>query len=169
MKKLRLIFPVVLFLFVCIFCTQVHAADAKTGYVNARELYLRLEADSDGEILGKYKKYDELLILGKRGDWYKVQIDGVEGFMSREYVSVGKAPQQTQSSASRSSKPEIILRDVPEAEPEQQQRTSRTVYITDTGSKYHRSGCRYLSKSKIATSLDSALDRNYSACSVCKP
>ena len=49
---------------------------------------------------------------------------------------------------------------------EQQRRESVTVYITRTGSKYHRSGCRYLRSSAIATSLGEAR-RYYSACSVC--
>ena len=45
----------------------------------------------------------------------------------------------------------------------------QTVYVTNTGSKYHRNGCQYLSKSKISTSLDSALTLGYNACAVCKP
>ena len=44
-----------------------------------------------------------------------------------------------------------------------------TVYITDTGSKYHSSGCRYLSKSKHAISLSSAKSQGYGPCSVCGP
>jgi hypothetical protein len=44
-----------------------------------------------------------------------------------------------------------------------------TVYITDTGEKYHRAGCRYLSKSKIAISLSKAKAEGYTPCSVCKP
>lgn len=44
---------------------------------------------------------------------------------------------------------------------------SETVYITKTGSKYHRNGCRYLRKSQIAISLSDAKNRGYSACSVC--
>lgn len=44
---------------------------------------------------------------------------------------------------------------------------STTVYITKTGSKYHRSGCQYLSKSKISISSDDAKARGYSACSRC--
>lgn len=44
-----------------------------------------------------------------------------------------------------------------------------TVYITDTGSKYHRDGCRYLSRSKHAISLSDAQSRGYDACSVCRP
>ena len=45
----------------------------------------------------------------------------------------------------------------------------QTVYVTNTGTKYHTDGCRYLSKSKIATSFDKALERGFTACSVCKP
>ena len=44
-----------------------------------------------------------------------------------------------------------------------------TVYITNTGKKYHNSGCRYLSKSCISISLTKAKQRGYTACSVCRP
>jgi hypothetical protein len=47
--------------------------------------------------------------------------------------------------------------------------SSTTVYITKTGEKYHRSGCRYLSSSKIAISLADAKARGYTPCSVCDP
>ena len=43
-----------------------------------------------------------------------------------------------------------------------------TVYVTRTGTKYHRSGCRFLSKSSIPTPLSQAKPR-FSPCSVCKP
>ena len=45
---------------------------------------------------------------------------------------------------------------------------SITVYVTKTGDKYHRSSCRYLSKSKIPISLSEAV-KYYSPCSVCNP
>ena len=45
---------------------------------------------------------------------------------------------------------------------------SVTVYVTRTGSKYHRGSCRYLRQSKIPMSLQSA-KRSYGACSVCRP
>ena len=44
-----------------------------------------------------------------------------------------------------------------------------TVYITRTGKKYHRAGCRYLSKSQIPISLEDAKRRGYTPCSGCKP
>jgi competence protein ComEC len=43
------------------------------------------------------------------------------------------------------------------------------VYITATGECYHRDGCRYLSKSKIAIRLSKAKAEGYRPCSVCKP
>ena len=44
---------------------------------------------------------------------------------------------------------------------------SQTVYITRTGSKYHRNGCQYLRQSQIAISLSDAKARGYTACSRC--
>ena len=44
---------------------------------------------------------------------------------------------------------------------------SETVYVTDTGSKYHSAGCRYLKKSQIPISLSEAKRQGYTACSVC--
>ena len=42
------------------------------------------------------------------------------------------------------------------------------VYITRTGSKYHRGSCRYLSQSSIKIERSEAIG-NYGACSVCDP
>lgn len=47
--------------------------------------------------------------------------------------------------------------------------SNETVYITDSGNKYHRSGCRTLKKSKHAISKSSAVKQGYEACGVCHP
>lgn len=44
-----------------------------------------------------------------------------------------------------------------------------TVYITATGSKYHRGSCSYLSQSKITITLGEAKSRGYTPCSRCDP
>lgn len=44
-----------------------------------------------------------------------------------------------------------------------------TVYITKTGTKYHRGSCRYLRQSKIKISRSQAIAQGYKACKVCKP
>lgn len=49
------------------------------------------------------------------------------------------------------------------------QQSGMTVYVTRTGSKYHRGGCRYLRQSKIAMSLAAAKAAGYTPCKVCSP
>ncbi len=44
-----------------------------------------------------------------------------------------------------------------------------TVYITKTGTKYHRDGCRFLSKSNIPVLLEELDTEKYAPCSVCNP
>lgn len=45
---------------------------------------------------------------------------------------------------------------------------TQIVYVTDTGSKYHRSNCSYL-KSKNSITKEKAIKQGYSACSRCNP
>ena len=43
------------------------------------------------------------------------------------------------------------------------------VFVTPTGQRYHREGCRHLSQRKTETTLDTATERGLTPCSVCKP
>jgi len=42
------------------------------------------------------------------------------------------------------------------------------LFVTASGSRYHREGCRFLSKSKIPIRLEDA-KKKYEPCSVCNP
>ena len=44
-----------------------------------------------------------------------------------------------------------------------------TVYVTDTGRRYHLSTCRMLRDSRHAISLGEAKRRGYTACKLCQP
>ena len=44
-----------------------------------------------------------------------------------------------------------------------------TVYITKSGTKFHRAGCSSLSKSKIAISYEDAISRGFEPCGRCAP
>ncbi len=44
-----------------------------------------------------------------------------------------------------------------------------TVYVTNTGEKYHTANCRYLNESKRAIKLSEAKAQGYIPCKVCKP
>ena len=48
-------------------------------------------------------------------------------------------------------------------------KTEYIVYTTNTGSKYHRSGCQYLKKSKISITEEKAIRQGYTPCSRCNP
>jgi len=72
---------------------------------------------------------------------------------------------------SRPSRPPAPVVDEPEAEPDlaaADDDEESTVYVTRTGKKYHRAGCRYLSRSMIPISLEDA-QAEYDPCSVCDP
>jgi competence protein ComEC len=49
------------------------------------------------------------------------------------------------------------------------QSSDPTVYVTNTGTKYHRLGCQYLIHSSIPTTLSWACSHGYTPCSVCNP
>jgi micrococcal nuclease len=44
-----------------------------------------------------------------------------------------------------------------------------TVYVTNTGERYHREGCSSLRRSRIPISLGEAVRSGYDPCSICKP
>ena len=83
-------------------------------------------------------------------------------------VTVGSAPASVPA-AVPSPTPAATPAPTPTPVAVQQPTVTDTVYITATGSKYHRAGCRYLSKSQIAIDRSDAKAQGYTACSVCKP
>jgi competence protein ComEC len=58
---------------------------------------------------------------------------------------------------------------VPKPVPQPSQPNSTIIYTTNTGTKYHRDGCRYLSSSKILISIENAIAKGLTPCSVCNP
>jgi competence protein ComEC len=83
-------------------------------------------------------------------------------------ITVNTAPTPYQSNAPPAVPPVPATKPGSSAPPVAAETQNVTVYVTNTGAKYHRDGCRYLSKSKIAISLEDAR-RSYGPCSVCNP
>ncbi len=92
-----------------------------------------------------YTKYQTEAREANRGLW------GLESSITNSDGSTNPTPSNTPLLLPSKSKQEVI------------------VYITNTGSKYHRDGCRYLSKSQIPISLSDAKARGYEPCKVCNP
>lgn len=84
------------------------------------------------------------------------------------------AQQAEEEAAKKAAEEEAAAQQAAEAQAAQEsssasEPTERTVYITDTGSKYHTAGCSSLSKSEHAISLSSAKAQGYEPCKRCKP
>lgn len=47
--------------------------------------------------------------------------------------------------------------------------SERKVWISDTGTKYHRSSCQYVTSNFYPVTLADAQSRGLTACSVCDP
>ncbi len=47
--------------------------------------------------------------------------------------------------------------------------SDRTVYVTQSGTKYHRESCSALSRSKLPLSLENAIGKGYLPCGICHP
>ncbi|MBQ8184757.1 MAG: C40 family peptidase [Lachnospiraceae bacterium] len=58
-------------------------ARAKTGGLN-----VRTEPSTDSERMTQIGQGEELVVLEELGDWVKVEIDGMEGYVAAEYVEV---------------------------------------------------------------------------------
>lgn len=85
---------------------------------------------------------------------YYVQVRSYKNVDGKKYVSAWSAKKSVKTKAAPKSKAKA---------------TGGTVYITNTGEKYHRSTCRSLRASKHAISKSSAIAQGYTACKVCRP
>ena len=62
-----------------------HVVNVTTG------LNLREKASTDSNIIGNLDNNTNLKIVGKQGDWYKVSINGKEGFVYSSFIDEGKS------------------------------------------------------------------------------
>ena len=80
------------------------AALADGGKVTASYLNLRSEPSSSGTLVGVLPKGATVTILETSGDWYKVQSNGMTGYVSKTYISTdGSSDSSSSSSSSPSS------------------------------------------------------------------
>ena len=75
-----------------------------------------------------------------------------------------RAREEEEARAAAQAEAEEAARAQAEAEA---QKNEQTVYITNTGEKYHNAGCRYLKNSSIPISLSQAQAQGYTPCKVC--
>ena len=91
MKKTT-ISSIIIAISMIVFTTKVQAA---TGKVTTETLNLRSKASTDSSVVKLLNMDDELEILSEEGNWYKVKIGDNEGYVSKDYVKLGKTSTET--------------------------------------------------------------------------
>ena len=65
------------------------------GHVNSDGVNLRKKPSTSSEILGSYSSGKNLYITGRNSEWYRVEVDGMTGYMARRFVDLGNAATPT--------------------------------------------------------------------------
>lgn len=94
MKKIITSIIIVLVAFLSV---SVYAASS--GYVNTNSLNLRSGAGTNFNSIAKLNNGDKVTILAEEGDWYKVEANGKEGYVSKKYVTKNSDETSTEDSS----------------------------------------------------------------------
>lgn len=84
MKKIVAIF----LLMIIIFSIISNAVMAETGVITSTTVRLREEPNTTSDTLMLIGEDAEVEVLGEENGWYRVEYDGVTGYISSDYVSV---------------------------------------------------------------------------------
>ena len=114
-------------------------------YVNTKDdpLTIREEAAQNAKKIGTVPRGEDIYVDEVTGHWGFITFEGITGWINLDYCKEGTNPN-------------------PPAE-----YTADTVYITNTGKKYHEEWCQHLHSSKIPVTLDEALSRGLDPCKTC--
>lgn len=94
MKKIITSIIIVLVAFLSV---SVYAASS--GTVNTNSLNLRSGAGTNFNSIAKLNNGDKVTILAEEGDWYKVEANGKEGYVSKKYVTKNSDETSTEDSS----------------------------------------------------------------------
>ena len=107
---------------------------------------VRAEATVQSEAVAQLPPGTAVDVLRIEGNWALVQLPGASAADPLGYVSA-----------------RLLSAEAPSTE------QTTLVYVTRTGTKYHKEGCRHLRSSKFAMSLGEAAEEGFEPCKVCKP
>ncbi len=68
---------------------------ANTAKVSVETANLRETADENSKILEQFSKNQQVEIIEKQGDWYKVKVKGITGYLRQDLISVENEEQST--------------------------------------------------------------------------
>lgn len=86
-------------LFVSVSTGFIYAEDSNMGTVTAGILNLREAPNTSSKVLDRLTKGNQLKVIGNSDGWYKVSVNGKDGWVSGEYISKIKSVSQESKTA----------------------------------------------------------------------
>ena len=102
----------------------------KIGYISAEGLRVRKGPSTDTEEITSLSKNDEVKIIGQTGKWYKIELNGKEGYVSSKYISDTKLPETTSRGGNTIEQPEITVQDTTNVEQPKVEETPKAEEVT---------------------------------------
>lgn len=88
MKEVLNLKYMMLILVVALMIVFTNKVEASTGTVTTETLNLRSEASTNSSVIELLNANEKLDIISEDGNWYKVEHNGKEGYVSKEYVEL---------------------------------------------------------------------------------
>lgn len=150
------------------------------AYVKGTDVNMRSGPGKDYDIIQTVAEPAEIMILEKSGDWYKVDIAGVIGYLRKDVMVLAGSvlladisdatpkPEKTPKAT-----PQITPEPISEkpAEPTPEPTPAIYVWLSETGTQYHRiNNCGRMNPAKASkVTLEYAISHNYGWCNNCQP
>lgn len=68
--------------------------DKKVMYVNYSSIYVRQEPSTSAEVVDTLILNNQVNVIAEAGDWYKVEVDGKEGYIAKRLLSNSKQEEE---------------------------------------------------------------------------
>ena len=88
MKEVLNLKYIMLILVLALMIVFTNKVEASTGTVTTETLNLRSEASTNSSVIELLNANEKLNIISEDGNWYKVEHNGKEGYVSKEYVEL---------------------------------------------------------------------------------
>ena len=120
MKNIKKILLVIIF---AVFLGVTSSFAAQTGKISVETANLRKEANEDSSILDQLSQGEEIEVIEKQDNWYKVEVEGITGYLREDLITVSEEASNETSEESENTNQENTAEEnvVSEEQAEEQQ------------------------------------------------
>ena len=120
MKNIKKILLVIIF---AVFLGVTSSFAAQTGKISVETANLRKEANEDSSILDQLSQGEEIEVIEKQDNWYKVEVEGITGYLREDLITVNEEASNETSEESENTNQENTAEEnvVSEEQTEEQQ------------------------------------------------